>query len=159
MKTLKKIALTILGLIAIILLPLLVLYLIFLLIVYMDQGYIGANDVPKGYYKKEEYFDESGFRDFTDYCKYYYNENYDEKIAKNKEYSYVGEEDIPEIISYFEEFEGWMLPKRANEYDFDKKQITVGDYVRIDSKGIDVDFDVYLYDTETHTLYYIHNNN
>ena len=118
MKILKKTLLTILGVVAIIISPIIILWLI----IYMDQGYIGMNDVPKGYYEKEEYFDENGFRDFTDYCKYYYNKKYDEEFAKNKDYSYVDEKDITEIKRYFEEFEGWMLPERANEYDFDKKR-------------------------------------
>ena len=62
------------------------------------------------------------------------------------------------VENYFEEFEHWMLPKRANEYDFDKSQITVGDYVRIEGEGKDISFNVYLYDIETNILYYIHNN-
>ena len=49
------------------------------------------------------------------------------------------------------------------EYDFDKVQITAGDYVRIESEYIEgtstyASFDVYLYDVETNILYYIHNN-
>lgn len=158
MKTFKKVALTILGVVGIAVAAIALPVLALLCLIYMDQGYIGMNDVPRGYYEKQEYFDKEGFQDYTDYCKYYYTEEYDEKFAKNKDYSYVNEEDIPEIISYFEEFEGWMLPERANEYDFDKSRITVGDYVRIDSEGIDINFDVYFYDVETHILYYIHNN-
>ncbi len=159
MKALKKILSIILAMIGAVIGIIVILCLFFLLIEYIDQGYIGNNDPKKGYYNKEEYFEENAFMDYTDYCKYYYKEEYDEKFAKDKKYSEVKEEDIPEVLKYFDEFEGWMLPERANEYDFDKTQITPGDYVRIESQGVNVSFDVYLYDVETHILYYIHNNN
>ena len=163
MKALKKILSMILAMVGAIIGVMLILWLFGLLIVYIDQGYIGNNDPKKGYYKKEEYFDKEGFQDFTDYCKYYYEDKYDAKFAEDEKYSKVEEEDIPKVLEYFEEFEGWMLPKRANEYDFDKSQITAGDYVRIESKYIEgtsiyASFNVYLYDIETNILYYIHNN-
>ncbi len=30
--------------------------------------------VPKGYINAEEHFDTEGFQDYTDYCKYYYQD-------------------------------------------------------------------------------------
>ncbi len=158
MKALKKILSIILTIVVALGLGAAILVGTFLVILWLSQGHIGNNDPKYGYYKKEEYFDKEGFQDYTDYCKYYYEDKYDVKFAEDKYYTKVEEENIPEIIEYFEEFEGWMLPERANEYDFDKSQITPGDYVRIEGKGKDISFDVYLYDIETHTLYYIHNN-
>lgn len=60
------------------------------------------------------------------------------------------------------------VSNRSGEYDFDNDIITAGDYVYIDSKeGKKIgssyyekfdDYNVCLYDIDSHTLYYIHNN-
>ena len=158
MKLLKKILSILLTLVAGWCIIVVALALVFLLIIWLLQ-ITGGNNGPKhGYYKKEEFWDKEGFQDFTDYCKYYYEDKYDAKFAEDKYYTKVKEDNITEVVEYFEEFEHWMLPKRANEYDFDKSQITIGDYVRIEGKGKDISFNVYLYDIETNILYYIHNN-
>ena len=101
----------------------------------MASGHIGVVDAPIGYYDKQEYFDKDGFQDYTDYCKYYYTEKDDIKFSENEDYCYIGgKEDISEVVNYFEDFEVWMLPERADEYDFNKSQITIGDYVYIYDK-------------------------
>ena len=58
--------------------------------------------------------------------------------------------------------------ERLNEYDFDVNSITENDYVRIVTKegtpigdsiyGRFDNYSVFLFDSETLTLYYIHNN-
>lgn len=131
--------------------------------------YVHDNAIIRGYYDKVECYDNDGFQDYTDYCKYFYTEEYDEKFSKNKLYSLVSEDDIENILSYFRNFREWMnVSNRSGEYDFDNDIITTGDYVYIDSKeGKKIgssyyekfdDYNVYLYDIDSHTLYYIHNN-
>lgn len=129
-------------------------------------GCIGIdNAIVRGYYDKAEYYDSEGFQDYTDYCKYYYNEEYDEKFSENKLYSLVNEENISDIVNIFRDFRQQMsLSNRYDEYDFDDNVITSDDYVYIKAKEYDSDFEeyinytVYFYDTAEHTLYYIHSN-
>ena len=107
-----------------------------------------------GYYSSDEYFDE-GFRKYTDYCKYYYNENADQIFAESQYYTKVAEDNICGVKKNFEDFPSEFMSE-PDKYDFDSACITEGDfYCRYSEEGI---FDVCLYDVETHTLYYIHNN-
>lgn len=118
------------------------------------------NDVPYGYIDKTEYFQEGGFQDYTDYCKYVYDSQ--AQFVDNKEYKKVEDSDVEGIKSYFENFESWMIElDRANEYDFDEFCIDPGDYVRVITKAEDnkfVNYTIYFFDVESLTLYYIHNN-
>ena len=163
MKALKKILSIILAMVVALSLGAAIIVGTFLLILFSAGGHIGNNDPKSGYYKKEEFWDKEGFQDYTDYCKYYYEDKYDAKFAEDKYYTKVKEDNITEVVGYFEIMEDVMLPERADDYDFDKAQITAGDYVRIESEYIEgtstyASFDVYLYDVETNILYYIHNN-
>lgn len=123
--------------------------------------------IPKGYTAKEEYFDKNGFQDYTDFAKYTYSNK--EIITNNKQYRKITEKDIDEIKGYFEDFYKCMdAQNRLNEYKFDINTINEGDYVLIKTKeGKEIgnsqygkydNYSVYLFDSETLTLYYIHNN-
>ncbi len=123
--------------------------------------------VPDGYTECKEYYDESGFQDYTDFCIYKYD-SADSFIA-NKAYSKIGELDIENVKGYFEHFERIMkLENRMDEYTFDIASVSFGDYVRIETKegkpigesryGKYDDYNVYFFDTDTKTLYYIHTN-
>lgn len=125
--------------------------------------------VLPGYVDKAEFFDEDGFQDYTDYCKYIYDENGKEKFSKSNIYRRVDAGEIEDIKGYFENFEMCMESMgRSTEYDFNDKCISEGDYVFINTKeGIAIgnsyyrkydDYTVYFFDTESRTLYYIHNN-
>lgn len=125
--------------------------------------------IINGYYDKAEHYDSDSFQDYTDYCKYFYNEKYDDKFKNNKLYLQVSEWDISNIISYFENFKEMMSSSdRSDEYDFSESNITQGDYVYIKTKeGEKIgdsyydkfdNYIVYFYDLEQHTLYYIHSN-
>ena len=60
------------------------------------------------------------------------------------------------------------LENRMDEYTFDIASVSFGDYVRIETKegkpigesryGKYDDYNVYFFDTDTKTLYYIHTN-
>ena len=124
--------------------------------------------VLKGYIGKEEYFDENGFQDYTDYCKYYYEES-NNLFPKSDIYSEVKKEDIENIRSYFINFKSWMdSADRDDEYDFDDSCISEWDYFYIQTKeGNPIgdstyekfdNYSMYFYDTESATLFYIHSN-
>lgn len=122
-------------------------------------------EIPKGYISKTEYYDKDSIQDHTDYAKYIY----DKIIVENdKDYKLV-QDDIDNVKSYFNDFKSVMeSEERLNEYDFDIDSITENDYVRIITKegtpigdstyGKFDNYSVYLFDSETLTLYYIHNN-
>ena len=107
-------------------------------------------EIPKGYISKTEY--------------------YDKVIVENdNNYTKVSTDDIENIKSYFNDFKNVMESlERLNEYDFDVNSITENDYVRIVTKegtpigdstyGRFDNYSVFLFDSETLTLYYIHNN-
>ena len=125
--------------------------------------------ILKGYSKSEEYLDKFVFQDYTDYCKYYYSKDFDEKFANTKEYRVIKEEDISNITGYFNNFKEVVeSTDRIKKYDFDTSIIGAGDFVYIVTKeGKEIgnssygkydDYTVYFYDNASHTLYYIHTN-
>ncbi len=126
--------------------------------------------VLKGYTAKQEYFDPAGFQDFTDYCKYVYDENADDAFKQSGLYQTVSDSDVSRIAGYFENFSGWanMVDHLKGKYDFDNALISAGDYYYIKTKegtpigdseyGVYDNYTVYFYDMQTHTLFYIHNN-
>lgn len=131
-------------------------------------SYFSDKAVLKGYIDKEEHFDKEGFQDYTDYCKYYYEESNNLFLESNI-YSVVTEDNIENISSYFTNFESWMdVSDRTDEYDFDDSCISEGDYIYIKTKEWESsgesrypkfdDYTVYFYDTESATLFYIHSN-
>ncbi|MGN0993248.1 MAG: hypothetical protein ACI4PE_04940 [Bacilli bacterium] len=123
--------------------------------------------IPDGYIDKEEYYDQDDFQDYTDYAKYVYDTK--DMITSSKEYKKIEQDDIQNIVGYFENFSGWMeTVNRLNEFDFDINDINEGDYVKIKTKeGQKIangkyekydNYSVYFFDIEKLTLYYIHNN-
>ena len=123
--------------------------------------------IPIGYISKEEYYQEDGFQDYTDYAKYIYSSDIFIKI--NNKFRKLREEDVNNIKSYFDNFDYYVRKEWASKYKFDKSIITEGDYVRIKTKegepranSIYGKYDYYsicFFDMETLTLYYIHNDN
>ena len=123
--------------------------------------------IPDGYIDKEEYYGQDDFQDYTDYAKYVYDTK--DIITSRKEYKKIEQDDIQNIVGYFENFSGWMETiNRLNEFDFDINDINEGDYVKIKTKeGQKIangtyekydNYSVYYFDIEKLTLYYIHNN-
>lgn len=110
--------------------------------------------VLEGYKSCDEYFSD-GFRKYTDYCRYYYNESFDTVFAGNACYTKLTEDCISVVRNYFENFP-YKYMDEPDKYDFDTSCITEGDYYY--KKESDGAYDIGLYDTESHTLYYIHNN-
>jgi hypothetical protein len=92
---------------------------------------------------------------YTDYCKYYYDEASDRTFEESKYYTELSKDYITVVKNYFEKFPSEFMSE-PDKYDFHISYITEGDFYYINSK--DGDYDVYLYDVESHTLYYIHDN-
>lgn len=107
-----------------------------------------------------------GFQDYTNYCKYYYvkQENILEEVKNSPYFKPVTLGDITELNSYFDNFEGWLeYVEYKDEYDFQRNDIDTEDYFYIENDKISEkhkywDYDVYFFDVQTQTLFFIHNN-
>ena len=126
-----------------------------------------SDDIPAGYTASAEHFDPEPTQDHTDYGKYTYPSG--EPFTNNGDYHIVGAGETEAIMGYFTNFGDWMeTQNRTGEYDFDPACITAGDYVRIVTKEGDPvgnsrygkydNYSVYLFDTDSLTLFYIHSN-
>ncbi|MBR5342456.1 MAG: hypothetical protein IK149_01015 [Oscillospiraceae bacterium] len=119
-------------------------------------------DIPSGFVSKEEHFDKNGFQDFTDYCKYSYPDSL--SFEQDPQYRMLTEGDLEEVRGYFDDFSKWMKTEhRLEEYDFDESCISEGDFAKIESEYGHGHkyyiYTVYFFDTDSCTLYYIHENN
>ena len=115
-------------------------------------------------YIGKEYYTCGGFQDYTDYAKYTYQIT-EAEFAGNPYFQQVTKDSIPKILSYLEDFEGWVSCEDfpAGAYDFDKTLVKEGDYFCIVNKYPEPDrefanYNVYYFSLETQTLYYFHNN-
>ena len=109
-----------------------------------------------------------GFQDYTDYCKYYYAEPEAvlQALKSNPYFKPVTAADIAELDKCFEDFEGWVeLVEYKDAYDFQRSCIDTQDYFYIEDKekssehpDLYFSYDIYFFDTQTATLFYIHNN-
>lgn len=139
---------------------------------------------PEGYIDKEEHFDKIGWLDSPDYAKYKYNSDGEKLFKKNSDFLKVKKDDIKVLGEFYDNFKNWMsMEDRENEFDMKKLCITEGDYYRIenwwygntdtdsgsyrlvkteDSKAVECSlsyyYNLYYYDTENSTLYFLHND-
>lgn len=117
--------------------------------------------MPK--YIDEECHYGEGFQDYTDYCKYFYDENTIKEFETNDKFKVVTDSDIEDIKSYFENF-GEVVKSESyyDKYDFDyQSQVKDGDYFYIVNKdGYEKleYYDVYYVDMANNTLYFFHSN-
>lgn len=140
-------------LVVVIILVLFVLSLLFFDYLLQDRN------IVQGYYKLETYDDEYKFQHYTEYHKYYYNENKDKDFYKL--YDKIESEDIEKIKLYCDNFKEIMEAQdMLSEYDFDESLIDESNYFNIikPSKANKefYDYTVYIYDTSEHLLYYLH---
>lgn len=126
-----------------------------------------ARPIPQGYVSKAEHFDPDGFQDCTDYCKYLYTSA--EPFTGDARYHAITASEAADVAGYFENFRNWMeIEGRLDEYDFPQGCVNAGDYVLISTnEGQRIgdgrydkydDYTVCFFDTESLTLYCIHNN-
>ncbi len=130
-----------------------------------------------GEYEKEEFYSSGGFQDYTDYGKYYFNEV--PSIEDNEHFKVATATDIEVLNGYIDDFDNWVnlisenpSTKKERElvknYDLDRTIINEGDFFYIyDKMGEPIGesqyeqyecYDVYIFDIESCTLYYFHNN-
>lgn len=128
---------------------------------------VNMQGMPK--YDKSMCFYSDGFQDYTDYCKYFYNEISINEFKTHDNFKRLTEQDIESIKSYFENFSNWVVhTEYYNNYDFDISNIKINDYYYIkDKEGQPIGesaykkydkYDVYYVDMENYILYFIHNN-
>ena len=131
----------------------------------LGNDYNFYDTFPSGFVEKEEHFQKGGFRDYTDYCKYYYASS--DPFENDDRFISVSEAGNDKVEEYFEDIRDWFKTEnREDEYDFDSHSITDDDLVFIEkSEERDQSFGsrytnytVFLFDKETNILYYIHNN-
>lgn len=112
-----------------------------------------------------------GYQDYSIYRKYIYKnpEKVKKKLKDNKFFMPVTNEDVAYIESYFDNFEEWIEGESFYaQYDFKKSCIDEGDYFYIENKDTYEKYanyeneywayNVYFFDVQTMTLYFIHNN-
>ncbi len=127
--------------------------------------------VIQGYKDKEIYTDEGGTQNQA-FSKYFYDESFDDKFAKKDDYTKVDSKNKEEITGYFTDFNDWApISSFGDKYDFKTDMITDGDYYYIEESTTNNEnigqrkertiyrlYSIYYYDTESHTLYYVHND-
>lgn len=107
------------------------------------------------------------FQDYTDYGKYTYADVTEAQLKSGGYLKKLYASDISELVSYIENFEQWVSiieqdSELVQNYDFDTETITPGDWCYMQTKGISSGkfdyYSIYLFDIETQTLFYFHNN-
>ncbi len=127
------------------------------------------SSLPK--YENSDCYYGEGFQDYTDYCKYYYSnsDSVINKLNNNKYFKLVTDNDVKEVKSYFENFEGWVEYKEyKDKYDFEYESVDTADYFYIENKYTCDKYkhypdkysayNVYFFDVQTKVLYLIHSN-
>ena len=79
------------------------------------------------------------------------------KFEENSYYSIVTKENIDDIKSYFDKFP-YESMEDSNKYDFETDNINEGDYYSLKAGSNNDNYSVFLYDVNSHILYYIHYN-
>ena len=124
-----------------------------------------------GEYTDSEYYITNGLQDYTIYAKYVY---LSADLSENLWLEKIQPEDFGIIQTHLDDFDGWIETigrveqdsKVVANYDFDRSVIDTEDYFYIDSEEHTwedgytalVNYDVYIFDTQTQILYFFHNN-
>lgn len=107
-----------------------------------------------------------GFQDYTDYGIYSYSSV---NLKDNQFLKPFTDNDIEKINGFIDNFESWVDTFKENapndelvlNYKFDRSVIDNSDYFYISETDSDMefsDYDVFIFDSQTNTLYYFHNN-
>ena len=136
----------------------------------------GNSEDPKqvlqGYSGNESYSDGDETSTQQDFSIYIYDKSYDSKFSKDENYIKVTSKNKEDITGYFQDFDTWGTTSSfSDNYNFKTDMITDGDYYCIADEKVNIssvgqrkavkiyhEYSVYYYDTESHTLYYIHND-
>ncbi len=126
----------------------------------------GQHKVLKGYSASSEHFETGGFRDYTDYCEYYYDETATGKFKNSAYYNAVTEDGIVQLNAFFTDYYKWIVLKDGYEnwFSFKSAQMRTEDYFSLEiidpmaPYGQFHNYNIYYYDTDKCTLYYFHNS-
>ena len=124
-----------------------------------------------GKYTDSEYYITDGFQEYTIYARYVYPSA---DLSENLWLEKIQETDLPVIYAHLDNYEGWIETIGQSEpdsevvihYDFDWSAIDTEDYFYLESEEhtwenghtVLVNYDLYIFDTQTQTLYFFHNN-
>ncbi|MBR3593462.1 MAG: hypothetical protein IKL44_02195 [Clostridia bacterium] len=134
-------------------------FFVCLAIIFTLVGCQNEEHILSSYDKKECYY-EDGFRDYTHYCKYYYNEQTIKQYEKQSHFKKVTADNInllrERLITYNDYVDS---QKYFDKYDFNyKEQIKTGDLFCLIDKSDPSSFDLYYVDFDKCIVYYFHNN-
>lgn len=117
-------------------------------------------------YETKVMYTEGYFQDYTDFGIYSYCEADTASVKANTYFTEVAEQ-REHLLSYIDNFESWVEIFSANgkeselaqNYSFDKTILDETDLYYLDSEYLGFDnYDLYVYDIQTATLFYFHNN-
>lgn len=120
-----------------------------------------------GEYSHKEYYSEDAVQDLTIYAKYHFTSP---QLTDNVYFEKIPAESIANIKRCIVDFEELLAEpdpnsKVAPHYDFDQSIIDTDDYYYLHMEEATrndctflVRYDIYFFDTQTNTLYYIHDN-
>ena len=111
------------------------------------------------------------FQDYTDYAKYSYHSVDENTLTETGYFKKIADADISDICDYIDNFEQWVENcggELLEKYDFDRSNISAGDYFHLITKaGQPIgegtydkfdDYSLYYFDMDAQTLYYFHSN-
>ncbi|MBR6825248.1 MAG: hypothetical protein IKM59_01740 [Oscillospiraceae bacterium] len=120
-----------------------------------------------GEYEKEGFWTHGGFQDFTDFGIYTYSSV---SLGENSYFSPVTGEDMDTVRGFIDNYETWIDTFRRGDpqdelvshYAFDFSVIDPEDLFYLDyeesSYSKYVNYDLWIFDSQSKTLYYFHNN-
>ena len=119
-----------------------------------------------GKHESKQFWTHGAFQDYTDFGVYAFSAA---NLKDNAYFSVVAEDDIQTIGTFVDDFEKWIEAFKDNDpddalvsnYSFDRSVIDTGDYFYIYQGDNDSEYacyDLWIFDTQTNTLYYFHNN-
>lgn len=116
-------------------------------------------------YSSNEYYSYGEFSDYTDFGIYRFDFPIAEQVSENHYFSQVGQA-LDELMLYLEDYEKWVEavtqyedPMFSDYYTYDITMLDSEDWYFLDSKyGNTNNYSLFLFDTQTNTLYFFHNN-
>ena len=119
-----------------------------------------------GDYETKRFWTDGGSQDYTDFGIYTYQSV---NLEGNEYFKKLSDDTVDTFLTFIDDFEGWVEligttspeSELAKNYSFDRALIDAKDYFYIYE---DEDYnkfgcyDLWLFDSQTNTLYYFHNN-
>lgn len=132
---------------------------------------IGCTNHPKyiidGYVLSDEHFDENGWMDWTDYCRYEYRKEDVHLFIEHDAYKKMTNQDMKRIQGFINNASEWIEWKKDYKewYHLDKNNMSLDDYYYLevidpnDVYGEYHHYELYYFDVSESVLHYICVNN